>query len=384
MSDAKMPVTRQRRRWPRILLAVLVGLAAVAVAAFELYRPAPRVLRNGGEPMQAIVYHDYGPPEVLRLEVIDRPVPKDSQVLIEVHASSVNPVDWHYMRGDPYVIRLEEGLHRPDDPQLGTDLAGVVVAVGRSVTRFKPGDEVFGVGPGAFAQFARASEKRLALKPAGLSFEQAAAFPVAAVTALQGLRDSGRMKAGQKVLINGASGGVGTFAVQIARAYGAEVTGVCSTRNVELVRSLGAARVIDYTSEDFTRGDTRYDVILDTVGNRSLSDIRRVMTRTGVYVGIGGGGPADGGLIGPLAGMLKELVVSPFVSQELATFTAQITSADLGVLSDLVAAQKLSPVIDRTYALKDAAQAVHYLEQGHARGKVIIMVAAAQARQDPQ
>jgi NADPH:quinone reductase-like Zn-dependent oxidoreductase len=222
MSSDNVPGARARRRWPRVLLGILMLLVVAGVAAFELYRPAPRALRSGGEPMQAIVYHEYGPPQVLRLEVIDRPVPKDNQVLLEVRASSVNPLDWHYMRGDPYVIRLDEGLHQPEDPQLGTDVAGVVVAVGRSVTRFKLGDEVYGVGAGAFAQYARASEKRIALKPAALTFEQAAAMPIAAITALQALRDTGKIKLGQKVLINGASGGVGTFAVQIAKSYGAD------------------------------------------------------------------------------------------------------------------------------------------------------------------
>jgi len=380
MSSDNIPGTRARRRWPRVLLGILILLVVAGVAAFELYRPAPRALRSGGEPMQAIVYHEYGPPQVLRLEVIDRPVPKDNQVLLEVHASSVNPLDWHYMRGDPYVIRLDEGLHQPEDPQLGTDVAGVVVGVGRSVTRFKLGDEVYGVAAGAFAEYARASEKRIALKPAALTFEQAAAMPIAAITALQALRDTGKIKVGQKVLINGASGGVGTFAVQIAKSYGADVTAVCSTRNVELVRFLGADHVIDYSKEDFTRGDARYEVILDTVGNRSLSDLRRVLTPKGIYIGIGGGSPADGGLIGPLKGMLKELVVAPFVSQDLTTMMAEITSADLAVLNGLVEAKKLTPVIDRTYPLKDVPEAVRYLELGHARGKVSISVAAKQAQ----
>lgn len=371
-SDPKPQRQGRKRRW----LGILGLILAVALAGLWLYRPAPRVLRANGEPMKAVVYHDYGPPEVLRLEVIDRPVPKEHQVLIKVRAASVNPLDWHYLRGTPYVMRLDTGLHQPKEPQLGTDLAGEVVAVGRGVTRFKPGDAVFGVGPGAFAEYARASEKKLALKPADLSFEQAAAVPVAALTALQALRDTGKLKAGQKVLINGASGGVGTFAVQIAKSYGADVTGVCSTRNVELVRSLGADRVIDYTKEDFAQGAERYDLVFDTVGSRPLADFRRVMTPKGTYIGIGGGGPGDGGLIGPLAGPVKEFLVSPFVSQKLVTMLAEINKEDLAVISDLLESKKVTPVIDRTYAFTQVPEAVRYLEQGHARGKVVISMSA--------
>jgi NADPH:quinone reductase-like Zn-dependent oxidoreductase len=376
MNANKMPVrTGRKRKWLGIVLLVLVAV----IAALWAYRPAPRPLRAGGTAMQAIVYHDYGAPEVLRLEAIDRPVPSDKQVLIQVRAASVNPLDWHYLRGIPYLVRMDAGLHQPKDPQLGVDLAGVVVAVGKSVTRFKPGDEVFGVGPGAFAEYARASENKITLKPAQLTFEQAAAVPVAAMTALQGLRDKGKLQPGQKVLINGASGGVGTFAVQIAKSLGADVTGVCSTKNVELVRSLGADRVIDYTKEDFTQGATRYDVIFDTVGNRALSEYRAVMTAKGTYIGIGGGGPKEGNWIGALKGPLKSYLLSPFVSQELVTFMAAINKDDLAVVTELIEAGKVKPVIDRTYPLAQVPEAIRYLEEGHARGKVVISLKSAEA-----
>ena len=299
-ANKKLVRTGRKRRWLGIVLLVLLG----AMAAVWLYRPAPRPLRAGGTAMQAIVYHDYGPPEMLRLEAIDRPVPGDKQVLIQVRAASVNPLDWHYLRGIPYLVRMDAGLHQPKDPQLGVDLAGQVVAVGKAVTRFKPGDEVFGVGPGAFAEYARASENKIALKPAQLSFEQAAAVPVAAMTALQGLRDKGRVQPGQKVLINGASGGVGTFAVQIAKSFGADVTGVCSTRNVEPVRSLGADQVIDYTQEGFHAGrhalrrDIRHGGQPRALGLPARHDSQ------GDHIGIGGGGPDEGAWIGALKGPL--------------------------------------------------------------------------------
>jgi len=257
------------------------------------------------------------------------------------------------------------------------DVAGQVVAVGKSVTRFKPGDEVFGVGDGSFAEYVRANEKKVALKPADLSFVQVAAVPVAALTALQGLRDKGQLKAGQKVLINGASGGVGTFAVQIAKSLGADVTGVCSTRNLDMVRTLGADHVIDYTKEDFTRGSVQYDVILDNVGNAALLDIRHVLAPKGIYVLIGGGGPDDGRWIGPMAKPVKGLLLSPFMSQKFVMLLANITTEDLNLMSQLMETKKVVPVIDRTYALKDVPEAIRYLEKGHARGKVVITVADA-------
>lgn len=324
--------------------------------------------------MRAVVHYEYGPPEVLRLEEIEKPVPEADQVLIKVHAAGVNPLDWHYMRGVPRVVRMDWGRDKPKDIRLGEDVAGVIEAVGSHVTQFKPGDQVFGTARGSFGEYVRASADKIALKPPGLSFEQAAAVPVSAVTALQALRDKGRIQAGQKVLINGASGGVGTFAVQIAKSFGAQVTGVCSTRNLEMVRSLGAVHVIDYTQENFTRSAERYDVILDMVGNHPLSKIRRVMSRKGVYVLIGAGGPDDS-LFGPLGKALKAFTLSPFVSQKLMMLIANVTQADLNTLAQLLAAKQVTAVIDRTYTLSETAEAIRYVELGHARGKVVISVA---------
>ncbi len=323
-------------------------------------------------PMMAVVYCDYGSPDVLRLEAVEKPVPGDSQLLIRVRAASVNPLDWHYMRGTPHFGRLGMGLRKPAVIRLGVDFSGVVEAVGGSVTQFKPGDEVFGGRTGALAEFVTVRENgSVALKPANLTFEQAAAVPVAAITALQGLRDKGNVQPGQKVLINGASGGVGTFAVQIAKALGADVTGVCSTRNVELVRSIGADRVIDYTKEDFTKAAQRYDVILDNVGNHPLSAIRRVITPEGHYVMVGG---PKGRWVDPLPRAFNVLVQSKFVSQEMSMFLAQITREDLTVLGNLMAAGKVTPVIDRRYELSEVREAIRYLETGRARGKVVITV----------
>jgi NADPH:quinone reductase-like Zn-dependent oxidoreductase len=277
------------------------------------------------------------------------------------------------MRGTPYFMRVTgTGFLRPKDTRLGVDLAGQVEAVGRNVTRFKPGDEVFGTGGGAFARYARASEKKLALKPANITFEQAAAVPVAALTALQGLRDKGKLQPGQKVLVNGASGGVGTFAVQIARALGADVTGVCSTRNLEMVRSLGAHRVIDYTREDFTKSGQRYDLILDCVGNQPLLPFRRALNPDGICVIIGGGGPRDGLWLGPLPRMVRALLLARFASQRFVPLLAEIRRDDLAFLGDLMQSGKVTPVIDRTFPLSQVPDAIRYLEKGHARGKVVI------------
>lgn len=334
--------------------------------------PATAPLRN---PMKAIVYCDYGTADILKLEDVERPTPADDEILVRVRAAAINPLDWHYMRGTPYFMRLGTGLRKPEVTRLGVDFAGTVAAVGSQVTQFKPGDEVFGGRTGALAEYVAVRATRAVVhKPANLTFEQAAAIPIAAITALQGLRDAGKIQPGQNVLINGASGGVGTFAVQIARSFGANVTGVCSTRNVDMVRSLGADQVIDYTREDFTRGGRRYDVVLDNVGNRPLLDIRRTMNPDGRYVLIGGGGPDDGHWIGPLIGPVKALVLSWFVSQEMGMLLAELNPADLTVLAGLMETGKVTPVIDRRYALNEVPEAIHYLEQGRARGKVVITV----------
>jgi NADPH:quinone reductase-like Zn-dependent oxidoreductase len=323
--------------------------------------------------MKAIVYHDYGSPDVLKCEEIETPTAGDDEVLVEVRAASVNPLDWHYMRGMPYFLRIQAGLRRPKITRLGVDLAGQVEAVGRNVTRFKPGDEVFGVGRGAFAEYACASESALVMKPDNVTFDQAAAVPVAAFTALQGLRDKGRVQPGQKVLINGAAGGVGTFAVQIAKAFGAAVTGVCSTRNMDMVRSIGADQVVDYTREDFTKSGQLYDLILDCAGNHPLSAIRRVLTPVGTYVAVGG--PSGPWMIGPLASAVTASVLSRFVSQNLVMLLARLSSReDQTTMHELMKAGKVTPVIDRRYSLDEVPEAIRYLEEGHARGKVVITV----------
>ena len=355
-----------------------MGVLALAfVAALIAYWTSDNACNTGvaprGELMQAIVYCDYGAPDVLRLEGLEKPVPGDEQLLIRVRAAAINPLDWHYMRGTPYVMRLGTGLRKPKEMRLGVDYAGTVEAVGKGVTRFKPGDEVFGGRTGALAEYITAREDRAVVpKPANLSFEQVAAVPVAGLTALQGLRDSGKVQPGQSVLINGASGGVGTFAVQIAKSLGATVTGVCSTRNLELVRSLGADRVIDYTQQDFTEGEERYDVILDLVGNRSLLENRRVLKPTGTYVLIGGGGPDDGRWLGPVPKVIAALVLSPFVDQDLGMMVSELNQQDLAYLGNLMRDGKVAAVIDRRYPLAETAEAIRYLETGRARGKVVI------------
>src|SRR5438132_96183 len=324
--------------------------------------------------MKAILLTQYGSPDVLQFKEVEKPVPKDGEILVKIHAASANPLDWHLMRGAPFLARLAGGLRKPKDPRLGADIAGRVESVGNNVTQFQPGDEVFGAWTGSFAEYAAVPENRVALKPTNSSFEEAAAVPVAAITALQGLRDKGQIHSGQKVLVNGASGGVGTFAVQIAKVFGAEVTGVCSTRNVDLVRSIGADRVVDYSKEDFTRGGQKYDVIYDTVGNRSLSDLRRVLRPNGIAVLIGGGGPEAGNWIGHLGDPVKAFFYSPFVSQKFTFFLAKIRKEDLTLMRELMEAGKVKPVIDRTFTLDQAPEAIRYLEKGHARGKVVITV----------
>jgi NADPH:quinone reductase-like Zn-dependent oxidoreductase len=355
-------------------LVLVVGCSALALMlSHDSPCGAAPALNGNTQAMKAVVYRCYGSPDVVKLEAIAKPTPADDHVLIKVRAASVNPLDWHYMRGKPYLMRGMSGLGAPEDIRLGVDFAGTIEAVGKHVTRFKPGDEVFGGADGAFAQYVTAREQgSIALKPANVSFEQAAAVPIAAVTALQALRDKGKLKAGQRVLINGASGGVGTFAVQIAKSFGAEVTGVCSTKNIAMVRSLGADHVIDYTHEDFTQGAQRYDLIIDNVGTHSLADYRRVLTPMGALIMVGG--PSDGAWIGPLSGSIKALLVSPFVSQKMVFMLAHLDQQDLTTLAGLLQDGKLTPVIDRRYPLADTAEALRYLEQGHARGKVIITV----------
>jgi NADPH:quinone reductase-like Zn-dependent oxidoreductase len=356
-----------------ILLALFVGIILLFIAYWRSTNDCGHNTAVPGNSMKAIVYCDYGLAN-LKLEDVEKPTPTDDQVLVKVHAASVNPYDWHFVEGTPKIMRMMGvGLRKPKDTRLGVDFAGTVEGVGKNVTQFKPGDEVFGGKGGAFAEYVcRRADGAVALKPANITFEQAASVNIAGITALQGLRDKGKVQPGQKVLINGASGGVGTFAVQIAKSFGADVTGVCSTRNVDLVRSLGADHVVDYTKEDFTKSEQRYDVILDNVTNRSLLECRRVLTPKGKYVMIGGGGPNDQGLIGPLANPIKAMLLSPFVSQEMGMMMADTSQKDLTILADMMQSGKVKPVIDRTYKLSEVPAAIAYLEEGHARGKVVI------------
>jgi NADPH:quinone reductase-like Zn-dependent oxidoreductase len=326
--------------------------------------------RRVGAPMKAAVYTRYGPPDVVQITDVEKPVPKDNQVLIKVRAASVNPLDWHFMRGTPYFVRIPAGLRKPKVTGLGVDVAGQVEAVGRKVTQFKPGDEVFGSCRGAFAEYACTSESALVMKPDNVTFEQAASVPVAAFTALQGLRDKGHIQPGHKVLINGAAGGVGTFAVQIAKSFGADVTGVCSTRNVDMLRSIGADRVIDYTQEDFTESGQRYDLFFDCVGNHSLLACRRVLNPKGIYIAVGG--PSGRWMIGFLARAITAPGLSRFVSQNFVMFIAKRSKEDLAIMRGLMKAGKVTPVIDKRYRLSDVPEAIRYLEEGHARGKVVI------------
>jgi NADPH:quinone reductase-like Zn-dependent oxidoreductase len=322
--------------------------------------------------MKAITYTRYGSPDVLRLEEVAKPTPRANEVLVKICAASVNAYDWRYVRADPFLVRLVGGLFRPRNPRLGADIAGRVEAVGSDVTQFQPGDEIYGdlaaSGNGAFAEYIAVPEHAVAPKPANLSFEQAAAVPMAAVTALQALRDGGKIRAGHTVLINGASGGVGTFAVQIAKAFGALVTAVCSTRNVAMVRSLGADHIVDYKREDITRSAQRYDLILAVNGYHPLSAYRHLLRPEGRYVMAGGSGAQlfEALLFGPLMSLLGR--------KRLAPFTATPSSKDLLVMKELLEAGKVVPVIDRCYRLGETAEAIRYLEDGHARGKVVITV----------
>jgi NADPH:quinone reductase-like Zn-dependent oxidoreductase len=319
--------------------------------------------------MKAFVRTQYGSPDVLQFKDVAKPAPADDEVLIEVYAVSANPFDWHLMRGEPFLARLMGGLFTPKHQVLGSDIAGRVEAVGRRVEQYRPGDEVFaGKGVGGFAEFACATEDRLALKPANLSFEEAAAVPVAAITALQGLRDKGQIQPGHKVLIDGASGGVGTFAVQIAKSFGAEVTAVCSTRNMDTARSIGADQVIDYTREDFTQSAQRYDLIFAANAYHSIFDYRRALSQNGIYVMAGGGA-------GP---MLQAIILGPLLSligrKKMRFVAAKINKKDLVVLKELLETRKVVPVIDRRYPFRELPEALRYLEEGHAQGKVVITV----------
>jgi NADPH:quinone reductase-like Zn-dependent oxidoreductase len=351
------------------ILGVAISALVLVLSDTDACGPAP-TLSTDKETMKAIVSRCYGSPDVLEYSNVEKPAIKDDEVLVKIHAASVNPLDWHEMRGAPYFMRLSSGLGAPQSTSLGVDFAGTVEAVGAGVTRFKPGDEVFGGRGGAFAEYLVIPENRaLALKPDNISFEQAAAVPIAAISALQALRDKGQLQPGQKVLINGASGGVGTFAVQIAKSYGAKVTGICSTRNVEMVRAIGADHVIDYKHEDYTRGEERYDLIIDNVGNHSPLDNRSVLNPDGKLVIVGGGA---GNWLGPLMGPLQALLVSPFVSQELGLILARLDQDDLATLAELMHEGKVTPVIDRRFSLEEVAQAIAYSETGRARGKIVI------------
>ena len=325
--------------------------------------------------MKAIVQERFGPPEVLQLVDTNPPEAGAGEVLVRVHAAALNPYDWHIMRGDPLIARLmgDVGLTKPKARVAGVDAAGVVEVAGANVRGLRHGDEVLGFCRGAFAEYALAEADKVVPKPAALTFEQAAAVPMAGTTALRGIRDAGAVRAGQQVLVNGAAGGVGTYAVQIAAALGAEVTGVCSTRNAGLVRSIGAAHVVDYTTQDFTDGRARYDVILDNVGNRPLSRLRRALTPAGTLVLNGGGSP--GHVFGPVAGILRAVVVNALVRERLRMIPHEQKREQLLTLTGLIEAGKLTPVLDRTYPLTGTAEGLRRVEQGHARGKVVITVA---------
>ena len=354
-----------------IFLGVAMLYLGIVLSHNSSCEPAP-VIADESETMKAVVRRCYGSSDVLEYGDIEKPTPATDEVLVKVAAASVNPLDWHFMRGTPYLLRLMSGTGAPDDPGLGVDFAGTVEAVGSNVTRFKPGDEVFGGGDGAFAEYLTIREGgALVMKPADVSFEQAASAPIAAVTALQALRDLGKLESGQSVLINGASGGVGTFAVQIAKSMGAEVTGVCSTRNVEMVLSIGADHVFDYKKEDYTESGKQYDLIIDMVGNHSLSANRRALKPDGIFVIVGGG---KGNWLGPMMTPIKAFLLSPFVDQEFVMILAEMRQDDLTILGDLMQAGTVTPVIDSRYALSELKAAIQHSEEGHTRGKIIIDV----------
>jgi NADPH:quinone reductase-like Zn-dependent oxidoreductase len=355
--------------------AIIILLALILCSFTAYWTSTNDCNRNTGlaHPMKAVRYCEYGSPDVVKLDYVEKPVPTDNQVLIKVRAASLNAFDVYLIR-DSWLGRLIFGLRKPRDTRLGQDVAGQVEAVGKNVTQFKPGDEVFGACRGSLAEYACASERSLVIKPLKVPSEQAASLPLAGLTALQGLRE-GKIQPGQNVLINGATGGVGTFAVQIAKSFGAEVTAVCSTRNVDLVRSIGADHVVDYTKEDFTKGDQRYEVIFDNVQNHSFSERRRVLTPNGICVlaGMGGAGVKGGEALGRIAGSIFiARALSSFTDQKFAQYRTKSSKEDLIMLVDLIEAGKLRPVIERTYKLDEAPEALRYLNEGHARGKIVI------------
>jgi len=351
---------------------VLAIVALMITVSYDSACPSVAPLAAGTDSMRAVMNRCYGVANV-RVENVAKPKPGDGQILIKVRASSVNPAEWYGISGQPYLVRLMNGIGAPKDSRAGYDMAGVVEAVGPNVTLFKPGDEVFGGAWGAYAQYAIGREQGgIILKPADLSFEDAAAIPIAGITALQGLRDQGHLAAGKKVLINGASGGVGTYAVQIAKAFGAEVTGVCSTRNVEMVRSLGADHVVDYTKENFTASHARYDIILDNVGSQDFRDMAKVMAPGGVIVVVGGS--KKGPFLGPIKRVAWSKLAQPFLDPTIKFYLARVNKADLELLVKLAQEGKLKSVIDRRYPLEETGAALAYLGEGHARGKVVVTV----------
>lgn len=372
----------------RILIGVIAILALAVVSAaiaLSYNAPCPASASSAGNTqptMKAVLQRCYGPPTTLTLEEVPRPTPAANQVLVRVEAAAVNPLDWHSVAGWPYLMRLASGVGTPDDPRTGADFAGTVAAVGPQVTRFKAGDRVFGGGGGAFAEYIVVPEDRgIAAIPGDLGFEDAAAIPVAGVTALQALRDHGHIQRGQKVLINGASGGVGTFAVQIAKSLGAEVTGVCSTGNIDLVRSLGADHVIDYKHEDFTTAGQRYELIIDNVGNQSPLDLRRALVPNGTVIIVGA--PKHDPWIGTFWGIIRGMVLSWFVDEQFEFFIARLNPDDLAWLAELAQQGKMRSVIDRRYPLSQVPAAIEYLAGWHARGKVVVNVSSSEPQSPP-
>jgi NADPH:quinone reductase-like Zn-dependent oxidoreductase len=367
-------MTLARKIWTAVLLLLLIGFG-VGEYAFR-HPPPPHPALVPGDPsrrMKAVVYYQYGSADVLKIVDVEKPAPADNEMLVKVHAASLNPYEWHFMTGKPYLVRMIAGWRAPKNYRLGIDFAGTVVAVGKSVTRYKVGDGIFGGADGALAEYVELKEDdpSTAPMPSNMSFDQAAAVAIAGATALQALRDKVAIHPGEKVLVNGASGGVGTFAVQIAKSFGAEVTGVCSTRNLELVRSLGADHVIDYTQDDFTRAGQHYDVIIDIVGSHSLLQYRHALTPTGTVVLVGGN--TDDPWLGALDGPIRAVFLRPFVSQNFVLLLANVNKkGDMDNLRELMQSGKMTPVIDRRYPLAQVADAMRYLQLGHASGKVIV------------